>query len=107
MYVAFENDYELLIGCDNKELREAMQETMDGRKIRMQNQIIIPIKSSPKIFRFQKQNIDFGSNVKDKIIQIAQNIKDRKRNIQIIKEDYNKTFFYFTFLNFFIYSPEI
>ena len=88
-YVRFYKDYSLLIGCDDIALLEAMQGTMDGNKVRMLNQIIVPIRSGPKIFRFDKY-ADLDNNVKNRILKISSEIKNRKNNIKLIKRDYNK-----------------
>jgi len=90
MYVAFENDHQLLIGCDNVDLLSAMQETMDGKKVYRKNQIIVPLRAGPKLFRFKNTgDINFGTNVKEKILDISNEIKRRKANIKVIKESYN------------------
>ena len=82
----------LLIGCDDKELLEAMKQRMSGQKVRMKNQIIIPNKSGPKIYRFaDKGNITWHGNTEQIVQRVAANLTKRKANIIKIKSEYGNT----------------
>ena len=77
-----------VIGCDDRDLLEVMKERMDGRKVRRQNRIIIPLKSGPKIYRFMKYGVRWGNRAKETVDRICLNIKKRKENIKKIKSQY-------------------
>ena len=77
-----------VIGCDDRDLLEIMKERMDGKKLRRQNKIIIPLKSGPKIYRFLEYGLDWGDRAKDLIDTLCLNIKKRKENIKKIKSQY-------------------
>jgi SNF2 family DNA or RNA helicase len=92
MYINFHSEPgKVLIGCDDRALLDSMQAVMDGSKVRNKNQIIIPIKSGPKIYQFDKSGIQWHSQaVKDEIDKIIANIKKRESNIEKIKAQYGK-----------------
>jgi len=88
MIIKIYDNNHFLVGCDDKDLLESMQNRMDGKKVRMQNQILIPLKSGPKIYRFQEYGIKWIGNSKDVVDKIVLNISKRKENIRKIREQY-------------------
>lgn len=82
--------HNFIIGCRDKDLLKFMQEKMDGKKVRLQNKIIIPLKSGPKILTFQEDDpIKWGEGVKPLIKSLILNKKRRVENIRKIKDQYN------------------
>jgi len=79
-----------VVSSNDKELLEDMQARMDGKKVYMKNQILIPFKSGPKIFRYSKYDIYFGEGVKDIIKNVVDNIKSRKHEIIKCRSEYGK-----------------
>lgn len=77
-----------VIGCDDRDLLEVMKEKMDGKKLRCQNKIIIPLKSGPKIYRFMSYGVTWGNRTKEIIDKLCLNIKKRKENIKKIKSQW-------------------
>jgi SNF2 family DNA or RNA helicase len=77
-----------VVGCDDRELLGVMQERMDGKKVRMENRIIIPLKSGPKIYRFNEYGIRWGKGAKDVVDRLCDNISHRKETIKKIKSQY-------------------
>jgi SNF2 family DNA or RNA helicase len=61
---------------------------MNGRKVRMQNQITIPLKSGPKIYRFSEYGIQWEGNTKELVEKLSSNITKRKENIAKIRAQY-------------------
>lgn len=82
------DNHHFLIGCDDRELLDAMQARMDGYKVRMKNQIVIPIKSGPKIYQFAKNGIDWDPKAKLIVQKIQQNAEKRIKNIRKIRAQY-------------------
>ncbi len=79
-----------LIGCNDKELLEVMQAMMDGSKVRLKLQIIIPLKSGPKIYKFIKYGINWIGNSEEIVKKLSANITKREANIAKIKSQYGK-----------------
>lgn len=78
----------LLVGCSDRELLKVMQDKMAGSKVRMQNQIIIPLKSGPKLYSFSQYGIQWNGNTEEIVKQLSFNITKRQSNIQKIKSQY-------------------
>jgi SNF2 family DNA or RNA helicase len=83
------NKNQLIVGCNDKVLLEQMQATMDGRKVRNVNKIIIPNKSSTKLNYFTDYKIECSDEVRSIIRLVELNIQKRKEVIQKIKSQYN------------------
>jgi len=90
MRIKIADDKRLLISCTDKKLLEDMQARMDGSKVYRLNQILIPFKSGPKIFRYSKYGIEWGEGVKELVMNIIKNIKTRKATIIKCRNDYKK-----------------
>jgi len=93
VFVNFADDNNhLLIGCNDRALLNEMQAILDGSKVRNCLQIIVPIKSGPKLYEnFSKYKIDWASqNVKEEIDKVYANTKKRVLNIEKIKSQYGK-----------------
>jgi len=88
MNIEILNKTQFIIGCNDKSLLERMQGMMHGRKVRGYNRITIPLKSGPKIYRFKKYGIKWGTGAKKLVNIILANIKKRKTVIEKIKSQY-------------------
>ena len=82
----------LIVGCSDRLLLDYMQTYMDGKKVPRKNQILIPNKSSPKIYMFKGRaggNIELGEGVSDIIYKCAKESKLRRENINKIRDAYD------------------
>jgi len=77
-----------IIGCDDRDLLELMKERMDGRKVRLQNKITIPLKSGPKIYYFKDKGIRWGKGAKETVEKLIMVVRKRKENIIKIRAQY-------------------
>ena len=77
-----------IISCTDRDLLEVMKERMDGRKVYGEDRIIIPLRSGPKIHRFQQYGIEWGRQTREVVDHLAARIAKRKQNIQKIRSQY-------------------
>lgn len=78
-----------LIGCDDRVRLEMLQVLLDGSKVRMKNQIIIPVKSLPKLLPKHNEDI-WDDGALNLAYLIHNNCIVREQNIKKIKEQYGK-----------------
>ena len=88
IHIADSNNF--VVSSNDKDLLEDMQARMDGKKVYMKNQILIPFKSGPKIFRYSKYDIYFGDGTRDILKKVVDNIQDRKVKIIQCRNEYGK-----------------
>lgn len=77
-----------IVSCTDRELLDIMKERMDGYKVRGRDQIVIPLRSGPKLARFHKYGIEWGHQTKEVMAFLVDRIKKRKANIAKIKSQW-------------------
>lgn len=87
MQVKLYSPRELLVGSEDRAILDSIQCITDGNKIRNKNQIIIPLKSSSKLLKYDK-NIEWLDNTRTIAVSIYNNTIKRKKNIDIIRKQY-------------------
>jgi len=84
----YENN-EVLVEFDKQTTLDVVMPTMDGKKVRGQNKIIAPIRSSPKVYSFKSyEDIVLGPGMSDIINRIVTNTSKKIANIEKIKSQY-------------------
>ena len=76
------------IECLDNDLLLSMQSVMDGDKVRMKPEIIIPLKSAIHLEKFKNYEIEYGDGVWKTIEAIINNNERRRVNIFKIKKQY-------------------
>jgi len=90
MIIQIQDKNHFIIGCNDRDLMEMMKNRMDGYKVRFKNQIIIPIKSGPKIYHYKDYGIKWGTKTKEIVDGVIVSTKKRLEVIEKIKSQYGK-----------------
>jgi len=90
MIIQINDKNSFLIGCSDKDLLSLMKGRMDGFKVRLNNQIIIPIKSGPKIYHYRNYGIQWGTGTKDIVDSVIRSTTKRAQIVEKIKSQYGK-----------------
>jgi len=88
MRIQIHDENNFLIGCNDRDLLDLMKGRMDGQKVRLKNQIIIPIKSGPKIYHYKDYGIEWGTKSKEIVDGVIQATKKRFEVLQKVKSQY-------------------
>jgi len=98
MHVSVFDPNHLLIGTPDGVLLRAMRSKMGGTKVREKNQIIVPLRSGPKIDEFtHHERANYSPGVREAIDKIASIVARREKMADVIKGQYqsgNITFKY-------------
>ena len=77
-----------IVGCSDESQRISLQEKLDGDKVYKKNQIIVPVKSLPKLLNYK--DAIWEGNTKEIAVFIFNNHVKRIQNIIKIKNQYGK-----------------
>ena len=86
--MSFSGDKNFKIECLDLDLLAIMQNMMDGEKVRLKPEIIVPLKAAMHLNNFKQYGIEYGKNVKVSIDTITNNNQKRIINIFKIKSQY-------------------
>lgn len=89
MHVSVFDPNHLLVGTPDGVLLRAMRSKMGGTKVREKNQIIVPLRSGPKIDEFtHHEKATYGPGVREAIDKIVSIVSRREKMAEAIKSQY-------------------
>lgn len=90
MHVELVDKNTIMVGCNDRNLLNILQERLDGKKVYKRNQFTAPLHAGPKLFRFQQYGIQWDDETRKAISAVSANITRRKQVIREIKSQYGK-----------------